>query len=714
MSTPDETPAEQEVDPRFPDAQARHDYLSEQVNDARFQYYVLNAPSLSDAEFDVLFRELQEIEEEFPQLQYVDSPTQRVGKLSTLFTPVDHLQRMESLDNAFTTDELAAWYARILREGIEAPALLCELKVDGLAINLLYEEGRLVRALTRGDGRTGEDVTPNVKTIASVPHRLTGTDEHPVPALVEVRGEVFLPSEAFERLNAAMVEAGKPMFANPRNAAAGSLRQKDPRVTATRDLGMVCHGIGAREGFEPTSQSTAYDALRTWGLPTSEQVRVVPTLADVEEFIAHVGEHRHTIVGYEIDGLVVKVDDVSLQRRLGSTSRAPRWAIAFKYPPEEVNTVLLSIEVNVGRTGRVTPYGVMEPTKVAGSTVENATLHNAHEVSRKDVRPGDTVILRKAGDVIPEILGPVLALRPKGLKPWKMPTRCPACGTPLAQQKEGDKDLRCPNHEKCPAQVRERVFHVAGRGAFDIEGLGYEAAVALLDAGALVNEGGVANEGALFDLDEAALMKVPLFTRAPRKGEEGPQLSANGLRLLANLHQRKAEVPLWRVLVALSIRHVGPTAARALATQFGSMAAIREADEETLANTDGVGPTIAASVRDWLDGEGAAWHTAIIDSWAAAGVAMADERDESIARTLEGLTIVATGSLQTYTRDSVKEAIISRGGKASGSVSKKTDYVVVGENAGSKADKAEQLGVPVLDEDQFTVLLEKGPEGLAT
>ena len=714
MSTPDQPDVDSAVATAPPEARERHRELSEQVDDARWRYYVLDDPSLSDADFDVRLRELEALEDDFPELRTPDSPTQKVGgAVSTQFTAVDHLQRMESLDNAFTADELAAWHARILREGIEAPALLCELKVDGLAINLLYENGRLVRALTRGDGRTGEDVTPNVKTIASVPHRLSGTAEHPVPTLVEVRGEVFLPSDAFERLNASMVEAGKPMFANPRNAAAGSLRQKDPRVTATRDLGMVCHGIGAREGFEPTTQSGAYDALRTWGLPTSEQVRVVATLAEVEERIAHVGEHRHTIVGYEIDGLVVKVDDLALQRRLGSTSRAPRWAIAFKYPPEEVNTLLTSIEVNVGRTGRVTPYGVMEPTKVAGSTVENATLHNAHEVKRKDVRPGDTVILRKAGDVIPEILGPVLALRPKGLKPWRMPTKCPSCRTPLAQQKEGDKDLRCPNHEKCPAQVRERVFHVAGRGAFDIEGLGYEAAVALLDAGALVNEGGVANEGALFDLDEAALMMVPLFTRAPRKGEDGPQISANGLRLLANLHQRKTEVPLWRVLVALSIRHVGPTAARALATQFGSMVAIRAADEETLADTDGVGPTIAASVRDWLDGEGSAWHAAIIDRWAAAGVAMADARDESVARTLEGLTVVATGSLQHYTRDSVKEAIISRGGKASGSVSKKTDYVVVGENAGSKADKAEQLGVSVLDEDQFTILLAQGPAGLA-
>jgi DNA ligase (NAD+) len=705
MSTPDTEPT---VATAPPEARERHQELSEQVDDARWRYYVLDDPTLSDADFDVRLRELEALEDRFPELRTPDSPTQKVGgAVATEFTAVDHLQRMESLDNAFSFEELGAWHARILREGIEAPALLCELKVDGLAINLLYEDGRLVRALTRGDGRTGEDVTPNVKTIASVPHRLSGTDEHPVPALVEVRGEVFLPSEAFERLNASMTDAGKPMFANPRNAAAGSLRQKDPRVTATRDLGMVCHGIGAREGFEPTAQSAAYDALRAWGLPISEQVRVVPTLADVEAFVEHVGEHRHTIVGYEIDGVVVKVDDVSLQRRLGSTSRAPRWAIAFKYPPEEVNTLLLSIEVNVGRTGRVTPYGVMEPTKVAGSTVENATLHNAHEVKRKDVRPGDTVILRKAGDVIPEILGPVLALRPDGLEPWQMPTTCPACGTPLAQQKEGDKDLRCPNHEKCPAQVRERVFHVAGRGAFDIEGLGYEAAVALLDAGA------ISNEGDLFDLDEAALLTAPLFTRAPKKGEEGPQLSANGARLLANLHERRAKVPLWRVLVALSIRHVGPTAARALATEFGSMAAIREASEEALAATDGVGPTIAASVREWLDGDQASWHTAILDSWEAAGVTMADERDESVARTLEGLTIVATGSLQHYTRDSVKEAIISRGGKAAGSVSKNTDYVVVGDNAGSKADKAEQLGVPVLDEEQFTVLLEKGPEGLS-
>ena len=680
-----------------------HRALSEQVEDARWRYYVLDDPTLSDAAFDTAMRRLEALEDEVPDLRTPDSPTQKVGgAVSTEFTAVDHLERMESLDNAFSFEELQGWAERIARDGIEDPAYLCELKVDGLAINLLYEDGRLVRALTRGDGRTGEDVTPNVKTIDSIPHRLRASDDFPTPKRLEVRGEVFLPTAAFERLNAAMVDAGRPMFANPRNAAAGSLRQKDPKVTATRALGMVCHGIGARVGFEAAAQSEAYAALAAWGLPTSDRVRVVHGLKAVEEFVEHYGEHRHD-VEHEIDGVVVKVDDVRLQRRLGSTSRAPRWAIAYKYPPEEVNARLLAIEVNTGRTGRVTPFGVMEPTKVAGSTVERATLHNGHEVGRKDVRPGDTVILRKAGDVIPEILGPVLALRPEGLPAWVMPTQCPSCATTLVQEKEGDKDLRCPNHRTCPAQLLDRVFHVAGRGAFDIEGLGSEAAHALLSAGVIEDEGDV------FDLDADALRRTDLFTRAPKKGEEGLQLSANGQRLLDNLDRAK-EVPLWRVVVALSIRHVGPTAARALATEFGSLAAVREAAEERLADTEGVGPTIAASVRRWFDDpEDAGWHQAIVDKWARAGVTMQDERDESVPRTLEGLTIVATGSLQDFTRDSVKEAIISRGGKASGSVSKKTDFVVVGESAGSKADKAEQLGVPVLDEEAFKRLLENGP-----
>ena len=693
MDAPQAAPAE---------ARDQHQELSEQIEDARWRYYVLDDPTLSDADFDQRLRTLEALEEEFPELRTPDSPTQKVGgAVSTEFTAVDHLRRMESLDNAFTRAELESWHARLARDGVTDPDLLCELKVDGLAINLLYQQGRLVRALTRGDGRTGEDVTPNVKTIDSVPHRLAASEEFPVPELIEVRGEVFLPVEAFERLNETMTEAGKPVFANPRNAAAGSLRQKDPRVTATRALGMVCHGIGERKGFEPKAQSHAYDALAAWGLPTSDQVKVVPTLEAVEHYIDNAGDQRHTIVPYEIDGVVVKVDDVSLQRRLGSTSRAPRWAIAFKYPPEEVNAELLRIEVNVGRTGRVTPYGVMVPTRVAGSTVEHATLHNAHEVRRKDVRPGDTVILRKAGDVIPEIVGPVLPLRPDGLAEWVMPTECPSCGTTLAQQKEGDKDLRCPNHQLCPAQVRERVFHVAGRGAFDIEGLGYEAAVALLEAKAIENERDV------FDLDEDKLLKTDLFTRAAKKSEgEGRVLSANGQRLLDNLHRAK-QVPLWRVLVALSIRHVGPTAARALAQEFGTMAAIRGATEEQLAAAEGVGPTIAEAVIEWF---GVDWHRDIVDRWEAAGVSMADERDESTPRTLEGLTIVVTGSLDHYSRDSVKEAILARGGKASGSVSKKTDFVVVGDNAGSKADKAEQLGVRTLDEAGFEKLLAGGPD----
>ncbi|MEP6814869.1 MAG: NAD-dependent DNA ligase LigA, partial [Marmoricola sp.] len=525
-----------------PEARDEHARVAEEIEDARWRYYVLDDPTLSDADFDERMRRLEELEEQFPELRTPDSPTQKVGgAVSTMFTAVDHLEPMQSLDNAFSLEELQAWSARLARDGVTEPALLCELKVDGLAINLLYEDGRLVRATTRGDGRTGEDVTPNVKTIDNVPHRLTGTHDYAVPTRLEVRGEVFLPVEAFERLNLHMSEAGKPMFANPRNAAAGSLRQKNPRVTATRDLAMVCHGIGARVGFEPKTQSESYAALKAWGLPTSERAVVVASLSEVEAFIDHYGEHRHD-VAHEIDGVVVKVDDVSLQRRLGSTSRAPRWAIAYKYPPEEVNTKLIEILVNTGRTGRVTPFGHMEPTKVAGSTVEMATLHNAHEVRRKDVRPGDTVILRKAGDVIPEIVGPVLALRPKGLRAWKMPTECPSCGTTLAQEKEGDKDLRCPNHDKCPAQVRERVFHVAGRGAFDIEGLGYEAAVALLDAGV------IANEGDVFALTETDLLKAELFTRAPRKGEgEAPVLSANAHKLLDNLDAAK-DRPLWRVL----------------------------------------------------------------------------------------------------------------------------------------------------------------------
>jgi DNA ligase (NAD+) len=694
------TPAE---DPVPAEAREEHQRLAEEVEEARWRYYVLDDPTLSDAAFDEAMRRLEELEEAHPSLRTPDSPTQKVGgAVSTEFTPVDHLERMMSLDNAFTREELLAWEQRLRREGVEAAEYLCELKVDGVAINLLYEGGRLVRALTRGDGRTGEDVTPNVRTIASVPHRLA-EGEFPVPARVEVRGEVFLPGEAFEALNASLVQAGKAPFANPRNSAAGSLRQKDPRVTASRALSMVCHGIGAREGFEPARQSEAYAALASWGLPVSDRVKVLPDLAGVEEFIAYYGEHRHD-VEHEIDGVVVKVDQVSLQRRLGSTSRAPRWAIAFKYPPEEVNTELLDIRVNVGRTGRVTPYAVMRPVFVSGSTVEMATLHNASEVRRKGVLVGDTVVLRKAGDVIPEVVGPVVALRDGTEREFVMPTHCPECGTELRPEKEGDADIRCPNQRSCPAQLRERLFHVAGRGAFDIEMLGYEAAIALLEAGV------VHDEGDLFDLGEAELLRVPLFTRAPKKGEgDEPVLSANGRRLLDHLAAAK-ERPLWRVLVALSIRHVGPTAARALAQHFGSLDAVREASVEELAGVEGVGLTIAESIRRWFDDPEASWHREIIEKWRAAGVSLADEVDTSTPRVLEGLSIVVTGSLDGFSRDEAKEQILARGGKAASSVSKKTAFVVVGDSPGSKYDKAVSLKVPVLDEDGFRVLLEQGPD----
>ena len=683
----------------------RHKELAETIDEHRQRYHLADAPTISDGEYDKLMRELEKLEEKLPELRTPDSPTQTVGGYaSSTFEAYEHRERLMSLDNAFSIEELEAWHGRLLREDVDNAEFLCELKVDGLAISLTYEGGRLTRGVTRGDGRVGEDVTNNVRTIDVIPHRLTAAGDYPIPAYVEVRGEVFFPTKAFEDFNTAWAESGKTPFSNPRNAAAGSLRMKDSSVTASRPLSMVCHGIGFREGFEPASQSEAYAALKAWGLPTSDRAKVVPTLKAVEEFIAYYGDHRHDVV-HEIDGVVVKVDQFDLQRRLGSTSRAPRWAIAWKYPPEEVNTRLLDILVNVGRTGRVTPYGVMEPIRVAGSTVEMATLHNQHEVKRKGVLIGDMVVLRKAGDVIPEIVGPVVELRDGSEREFIMPTECPSCGTPLAPAKEGDADIRCPNTRSCPSQLRERLTHVGGRGAFDIEVFGWEGAIALLDAGVLAGEGG------LFALTAEDLSKVPLYTRVAKKaeleaGSAERVLSANGRALLDNLETAK-EQPLWRVLVALSIRHVGPTAARALATHFGSMEVIRAAPADELSSVEGIGPTIAEAVVEWF---GVDWHDAIVDAWATAGVRMADEHDASVERTLKDLTIVVTGSLVDFTRDSVKEAIIARGGKASGSVSRKTDYVVVGESAGSKADKAEQLGVKILNEDAFKALLENGPQ----
>ncbi len=675
-----------------PDAREEHATLSQQLDEHAYRYYVLDQPTVSDAEYDAAMRRLQELEDAYPELRTPSSPTQRVaGTYSTLFTPVDHLERLLSLDNIFTSDDLAAWAHRVEREVGTVPAYLCELKVDGLAVNLRYVDGRLAVGATRGDGRTGEDVTPNIRTISVVPDQLDGAD---VPRVLEVRGEVFFPVVEFEALNAALVDGGRPPFANPRNAAAGSLRQKDPRVTASRPLSMVVHGVGRVEGGPPVSaQSEWYDVLRGWGLPTSARAQVVPDLPGVEAFIARYGEHRHS-VEHEIDGVVVKVDDLALQRRLGSTARAPRWATAYKYPPEEVNTTLLDIDVQVGRTGRVTPFGWMEPVRVSGSTVEKATLHNATEVERKGVLIGDTVVLRKAGDVIPEIVGPVVALRDGSERPFVMPTHCPECGTALAYEREGDVDIRCPNTRSCPAQLRERLFHVAGRGAFDIEVLGYEAAIALLEAGV------VEDEGDLFGLSADTLRRVPLFRR--KDGE----LTANALRLLDNLDRAK-DRPLWRVLVALSIRHVGPTAAQALAREFRSLQRVQDASTDELAAADGVGPTIAEAIREWFAVD---WHRGIVDKWRAAGVRLADDTAIDGPRPLEGMSVVVTGSLARFSRDSATEAVTSRGGKVSGSVSKKTSFVVVGDAPGSKYEKAVAMKVPVLDEAGFEVLLADGAD----
>ena len=689
--------AEQADEAPEADLRRRWQELADEVREHQFRYYVRDAPIISDAEFDKLLRELQGLEDEHPELRTPDSPTQLVGGagFATDFTQAEHLERMLSLDNVFAPEELAAWAARIKGEIGDKGHYLCELKIDGVALALVYRDGRLVRAATRGDGRTGEDVTLNARTIDDVPVKLTGSKEFPLPRVLEVRGEVFFRVADFEELNAGLVAEGKPPFANPRNSAAGSLRQKNPAVTARRKLRMICHGLGHAEGFSPKTLHDAYRALKSWGLPVSEHTARVQGIDAVTEHVAYWGEHRHDIE-HEIDGVVVKVDEIALQRRLGSTSRAPRWAVAYKYPPEEATTKLLDIKVNVGRTGRVTPFAFMEPVKVAGSTVSQATLHNASEVKRKGVLIGDTVVIRKAGDVIPEVLGPVVDLRDGTEREFVMPTTCPECGTTLAPAKEGDADIRCPNTRSCPAQLRERVFHVAGRGAFDIEGLGYEAAVALLQAGVITDEGD------LFGITEDELLRTDLFTI------KGGGVSANGKRLLANLGKAKSQ-PLWRVLVALSIRHVGPTAARALATEYGSLDAIMAASEEELAAVEGVGPTIAAAVVEWFTVD---WHRAIIDKWRAAGVRMADERDSSVERTLEGLSIVVTGSLTGFSRDDAKEAIVARGGKAASSVSKKTAYVVAGDSPGSKFDKAVELGVPILDEDGFRRLLDNGPEGI--
>ena len=698
------------------EARQRHAELSEKLRDAQYRYYVLDAPTIADIEYDTDMRALEALEEQFPELRTPDSPTQNVGGgLSTLFTPVEHLERLLSLDNVFSEEEFAAWADRAARLGGAGP-YLCELKIDGLAIDLVYERGRLARAATRGDGRTGEDVTLNVRTIKSVPDRLTGDG---VPEVLEVRGEVFLPEAAFVRLNESLQEAGKPAFANPRNAGAGSLRQKDPRVTASRGLGAIVHGIGRVVGSgdgeisgaaagpseaghlegAPDTQSGWYAQLREWGLPVSDRYKVFSSLDEVKAYIDYYADpaHRHE-TPYEIDGVVVKIDSLETQRAMGATSRAPRWAIAYKYPPEEVNTRLLDIRVNVGRTGRVTPYAVMEPVKVSGSTVDRATLHNEDEVKRKGVLIGDMVVLRKAGEVIPEVVGPVLELRTGGEREFVFPAECPACGTRLARD-EGEVDWRCPNTVSCPAQLRERLFHLASRSALDIEVLGYEAVVALLDCGL------VADEGDLFALTAEKLGTCAFFVN------KAGGLKVNARMLMMNLDEAKTR-PLWRVLVALSIRHVGPTAARALADAFGSVDEIASASADALAIVDGVGPTIAASVVEWFTVD---WHVAIVDKWRLAGVQLATpgfDPSAASSRLLAGVTVVITGTLPGLTRDEAAEAVRAAGGKVSSSVSKKTNFVVAGENAGSKYDKAVELGVPILAEDAFRVLLTHGPDAV--
>ena len=666
---------------------ARHriDELTKEIRDHQFRYYVLDAPTITDAQFDVLLVELKKLEDANPELREPDSPTLGIGGgFSTGFEQRDHIEKMMSLDNVFDTDELTGWFDRVEKEA-KAPTYLCELKVDGLAINLKYENGELVSALTRGNGVTGEDVTLNVKTIKGLPHTLKGKK---VPALIEVRGEVFFPLAAFAELNDSLEEAGKSLFANPRNAAAGSLRQKDPRVTASRPLSIVVHGIGARTGIDFDSQSKAYELLAELGLPTSDRFKVCGSRAEVQKYIDYYQEHRHD-VEHDIDGVVIKVDSIAEQSALGFTSRAPKWAIAFKYPPEEVTTKLLDIKVSVGRTGRVTPFAFMEPVKVAGSTVTNATLHNAEEITRKGVLIGDVVVIRKAGDVIPEVLGPVIAQRTGKEKAFVMPTKCPECGSTLRAITEGDVDIRCPNTQSCPAQLRERIYYIGSRAALDIDVLGYEAAVALLDAKIITDESD------LFAVTKEKLMTSEFFTK--KDGKAG----ANVEKLLAALEGAKSR-PLWRILVALSIRHVGPTAAQALATNFGSMKAISDATAEELANIDGVGETIAQSITDWFDID---WHRAIVSKWEKAGVIMVAQAAPQLPQTLAGLTFVVTGGLESFTRDSIAETIVAHGGKAASSVSKKTDYVLVGSDPGSKLAKATELGVPVIDETRFKQIL---------
>ena len=776
-------PAIQEhADPALGVAKSEVDALTMRILDLRDAYYERDEELVSDAEYDLMLRRLDELERAFPELQGQDSPTQTVGgRVASLFDPVRHAERMLSLDNVFSLDEFATWAAKVERDSGRRVDYLCELKIDGLAINLRYENGRLVSAATRGDGVVGEDVTKNIAYITGIPARLAGTG---YPPLVEVRGEIFFPVKSFRELNAEQAAAGERVFANPRNAASGSLRQKaEGKSAAGLDLmhrrlsrlRMLVHGIGAWSNPPVASQSETYELLKAWGLPTSTHYRVTGSAVGAAEFIEYFGEHRDS-VEHEIDGVVVKVDELALHEELGATSRAPRWAIAYKYPPEQVNTKLLDIVVSVGRTGRVTPFAIMEPVRVAGSVVRQATLHNQDVVRAKGVLIGDTVVLRKAGDVIPEVLGPVVELRDGTEREFVMPTHCPECGTLLAPAKAGDVDLRCPNARNCPAQVRGRVEHVGSRGALDIEGLGEVGAAALTQPDyppvpPLITEAGLFslrmpdlfdirvrvrdNETGLVKLNDDGTERTETPYRRRRQKKDGEWVAGDAeyvpgvfsgdaeyvpgvfsgdaeyvpgvfggdaecvpasaaTKLLEEIELAKTK-ELWRILVSLSIRHVGPVAARALANYFGSLDAIRRANREELAAVDGVGAIIAEALIEWFAVD---WHEEIITQWADAGVQFSTPGHPgpgsagAIDGTLTGLTVVATGSLEGFTREGALEAIIAAGGKAASSVSKKTDFVAAGPGAGSKLGKAEELGVRIIDAAQFALLLDGGPGAL--
>ena len=679
--------------------------LVDEINQHRSAYFQSNTSLISDADYDKLMRELEQLESKYPELITGDSPTQTVGgEASQTFAPVEHLERMMSLDNVFSSEELDTWL-----EKTGGGPFLCELKIDGLAINLRYEKGKLVSAATRGDGAVGEDVTRNVMTVKGIPHTLAGKNH---PDVVEVRGEVFYSLADFAKLNQSLIDAGKAPFANPRNSASGSLRQKDSSVTASRPLQMIVHGIGAWVDRAVVSQSELYAHLKSWGLPTSSRYQVLDSAKEVKKYVADFEAKRHTLE-HEIDGVVVKVDELSRQQSLGFTSRAPRWAIAYKYPPEQVNTKLLDIKVSIGRTGRATPYAVLEPIRVAGSEVEFATLHNQEVVAAKGILIGDTVVLRKAGDVIPEILGPVVALRDGTEKKFVMPKNCPDCGSKLAPAQDGDVDLRCPNAKSCPAQLRERIAYIGSRSALDIEALGFVTAVALTQP-LEPKLPPVRSEADLFNLKLEDLLPiksqvVDADTGAIKLDSDGKQKVVEYFRkkdgtpatvatkLLEELQKAKSQ-PAWRVLVSLSIRHVGPVAARSLMNSFGSIEKIFGASEEELASVDGVGAVVAKTIKEWIAVD---WHQEIVQAWKKAGVNFTQELAATSSGVFQGMSIVVTGTLDGLTRDQAEEAIITRGGKAASSVSKNTAFVVAGANAGSKLAKAESLGVEVIDEAEF-------------